>query len=58
MKTMNHAEYQRGLKRKSVPELLFIVQDAHEAIQANPTNPNNGFYQDEIHYAAAELNRR
>ena len=55
---MDHAEYQRGLKHKSIPELQFIARDAREAIEANPDNPKAGHYQDEIHYAAAELRRR
>ena len=58
MKTMNHSQYQKGLKRKSVAELRFIAQDAREAEEANPQGENAGFYADEVHYAAAELRRR
>ena len=58
MKTMHHAEYQRGLKHKSVAELRYIIQDAREAVEANPNGENAGYYQDEVHYAAAELRRR
>lgn len=57
-KHMDHAGYQRGLRSKSVESLRYVIADAAEAIKANPTNPNNGYYQDEIHYAAAELRRR
>lgn len=57
-KTMDHAAYQRKLKTKSEAELRFIIQDANEAQRANPDNPNNGYYADEIHYANAELRRR
>ena len=58
MKTMNHAEYQRRLKNKSILELEYILQDANETLKANPYGENAGFYADEIHYAAAELRRR
>lgn len=58
LKKMDHAAYQRNLRRKSEVELRFIVRDAQEAQQANPENPNNGYYADEAHYALAELARR
>ena len=57
-KIMNHSTYQKSLKTKTVAELRFIIKDAGEAIEANPLNPNNGYYQDEIHYAHAELRKR
>jgi hypothetical protein len=57
-KTMNHAEYQKNLKGKTVPELMFIMNDASAAIKANPDNPNNGYYADEINYAGMELKKR
>lgn len=57
-KVMDHGKYQKGLKSKSIVELEFIIKDAGEAIAANPDNPNNGYYQDEIHYAAMELRKR
>ena len=57
-KVMNHATYQKNLKYKSNLALQFIIKDAQEAIAANPTNPNNGFYADEVCYAAAELRKR
>ena len=57
-KKMNHGEYQRKLKGKSIAELEYIIADASEAIAVNPDNPNNGYYTDEIHYAAMELKRR
>jgi hypothetical protein len=58
LKTMNHGQYQKNLKTKSVESLRFILKDAKEALEANPANPNNGYYADEVHYAAAELQRR
>lgn len=57
-KIMDHAKYQRQLKDKSVESLRFIIRDCREAIQANPENPNNGYYTDEIHYVYAEIKRR
>jgi hypothetical protein len=58
MKTMNHTEYPRRLRSKTEAELRFIIKDATEAQQANPSNPNSGYYADEVLYAAAELRRR
>ena len=58
MKTMNHKEYPQRLRSKSEAELRFIIRDAQEAQRVNPTNPNNGYYADEVLYAAAELRRR
>lgn len=58
MKTMNHTEYPRRLRSKTEAELRFIIKDATEAQQANPENPNLGYYADEVLYAAAELRRR
>jgi hypothetical protein len=58
MKTMNHAEYQKGLKSKSVPELLFLCQDANEAMGAMPNGENAGYYADEVNYSAMELRNR
>jgi len=56
-KTMNHAEYQKNMARKSWAELKFIIKDAGEALDANPEGYNAGYYQDEIHYAAAALRK-
>lgn len=58
IKQMVHQDYQRRVRGMSVPELMYVIADAREAIQANPDSPNNGFYQDEIHYCAGELRRR
>lgn len=57
-KIMDHGRYQKDLKKKDESSLRFIMKDAFEAIQANPNNPNNGYYQDEICYAGMELKRR
>jgi hypothetical protein len=57
-KQMDHAAYQKAMKRKSVPELQFIIRDAGEAAAINPEGENNGYYLDEVSYAAAELRRR
>jgi hypothetical protein len=55
---MNHAEYQKNLKTKSFAELNGIIKDCQESLKANPDNPKNGHYQDEISYARMELNSR
>ena len=57
-KIMNHATYQKSLKSKTWQELEHIIKDARAAIAANPENPNNGYYQDEVRYAAQEKKRR
>ena len=57
-KHMDHAEYQRRLKSKSVAQLRYICKDAWEAIHAMPGGENEGYYADEIHYAVTELRNR
>ena len=57
-KLMDHAEYPRRCRRRSDAELLFVIADARAAHDANPDNPNAGYYLDEINYCADELNRR
>ena len=57
-KTMNHSEYMESLKSKTIPELLYIRRDAHNAAKAMPTGPNAGYYWDEVHYCSMELRRR
>jgi len=57
-KQMNHAQYQKSLRRKTIDQLRFIIQDAREASEANPEGENAGYYIDEMHYAYAELQRR
>lgn len=58
MKTIDHIEYPKRLRTKSVVELRFIISDCHEAIRVNPTGDNVGYYLDEISYASQELRRR
>ena len=58
MKTMNHSEYPKTLKTKSIDSLRFIQRDAHEAVVANPNGENAGYYQDEVNYIGDELRRR
>lgn len=57
-KTMNHAEYQKSLRSKTVTELMFIQKDAAKARDAMPDGENSGYYADEVHYAGMELRRR
>lgn len=58
MKKMLHQEYCRRLRSKSVPELMFIIQDASEAAAILPNGENTGYYLDEVLYASMELKRR
>lgn len=58
MKKMNHSEYMKKVKSLDDNQLRYIIKDCQEAMDALPDNPNNSFYQDEIHYCAMELSRR
>lgn len=55
---LDHASYPRRCRRISEAELLYIIADCRESLAAWPDSPNAGRYQDEISYAAAELERR
>jgi hypothetical protein len=57
-KIVDHAAYRRRLHSVPVAALFYIIKDAKEAMKANPENPNNGYYADEVCYAGMELNRR
>lgn len=58
IKTMDHIEYPKSLKHKTVEQLLYIKQDAYNAAMALPDGPNHGYYMDEVHYCGMELKRR
>lgn len=55
---MNHSEYIKKTKSMSDHQLLFIIKDCQEAITANPDNPKNSYYADEICYCGMEIRRR
>ena len=55
---IDHKNYPKQLRHKSLTALLFIIKDAKEAIAAMPDNPKAGYYQDEICYAAMEIRNR
>lgn len=55
---IDHAAYARRVRRLSESELLFTISDCRQVIAAMPDGPKAGYYQDEIHYAHAELERR
>ncbi len=55
---IDHTEYPRSLKAKSAAALKFIIQDASEAARINPNGDKNGYYLDEVNYAAMELAAR
>lgn len=57
-KTMDHAKYQAGLRKKTEVELYYIIKDANAAAIANPGGENVGYYLDEVNYAQMELARR
>jgi len=55
---IDHAAYQTRCRRMSEAELLYTIADCRESLAAFPDCDKAGHYQDEIHYAAAELARR
>lgn len=55
---IDHATYQARCRRMSEAELLFTIADCRESLAAFPDCDKAGHYQDEIHYAASELERR
>lgn len=55
---IDHHAYARRVRRLSESELLFTITDCRQAITAMPDGPKAGYYQDEIHYCHAELERR
>jgi hypothetical protein len=57
-KVIDHRDYPLRCRRLSEAELLYTIADARESLAAFPDSANAGYYQDEIHYAAAELERR
>ena len=57
-KQMNHSAYQKSLKRMSLEELQFVIEDARSAIKAYPENPNAGYYADEVIYCSQEIRNR
>ena len=57
-KKMDHAACQGRMKCLPRLALDFIVSDAQAAITAMPDGPNAGYYADEVHYAAMEIQKR
>jgi hypothetical protein len=55
---IDHAVYQRWVKTVSIASLQYIIRDCQEAIAANPDNPKNSKYADEIAYCGMEIKRR
>ena len=58
MPQIDHELYPKSLRAKSVESLRFTIADCKSAIQANPDNPKNSYYADEIAYCGMELKRR
>ena len=57
-KYMSHNLYMQACKAKTAGELRYTIKDAQSALDAMPDGVNAGFYADEVHYCAMELNRR
>ena len=58
MKKMNHIEYPKTLRDKSIDSLRFIALDAKEAIRVQPNSENASYYADEICYVSDEIRSR
>jgi len=57
-KQIDHINYPKSLKTKTIQQLRYIIKDASEAILANPIGHKSGYYADEICYASQELRNR
>ena len=55
---IDHINYPKSLKKKSVSQLQYIIWDCKGALEAMPDSPKAGYYQDEINYCVMELERR
>ena len=55
---IDHENYPKSLRKKSVDSLVYIIADAKEALFLFPEANKSGYYADEIHYCVMELNRR
>ena len=55
---IDHTEYPKNLRSKPMESLLYIRQDAHNAMTANPEGQKAGYYADEICYICDEISRR
>lgn len=55
---IDHDKYQEWAAQQPDNDLRSIIKDAKEAIEANPDNPKNSYYADEIAYAGMELAKR
>ena len=55
---IDHASYRARCRRMSEAELHFTIADCRDSLAAFPDCDKAGHYQDEIHYATAELARR
>jgi len=55
---IDHAAYQKKVRKLSVDSLRYTIKDCQEAIKAMPDGAKAGYYQDEVFYCCDELARR
>ena len=55
---IDHNDYPKKCRNRTENSLRYTIKDCKEAIAANPNGHKAGYYADEIHYCAMELNRR
>jgi hypothetical protein len=58
MEQIDHAAYQKKVGTLTDHALWFTIADARAAMEAMPNGEKAGYYADEVHYAAMELERR
>lgn len=55
---IDHTNYPKGLRTKSVESLRYIIKDCRAALAAMPESDKAGYYADEISYCSMEIHRR
>lgn len=55
---IDHENYPKSLRSKSVDQLVYIIADAKEALFLFPESKKAGYYADEVNYCSMELARR
>lgn len=55
---IDHTNYPKSLKSKTVAQLQYIIWDCKGALEAMPDSPKASYYADEINYCSMELYKR
>ena len=57
-KHIDHIDYPKSLKSKSIESIRYIISDCKAALLAMPDSEKAGYYADEINYCSMELAKR